>query len=167
MFDAFKVDKLKHLSFSGKSGLSIYPWRNCKPRKTLNIKKPLSECNVAIVSSAGLYIKNEQNNFDKNIKGGDWSYRTISINVDFNELADGHRSSTFNHSGLNKNPSIGMPIPQLIELKNDGFIKKVNHQHFSLMGSILAPGRLIKNTIPKIVKSLLDDKVDCVLLVPV
>jgi D-proline reductase (dithiol) PrdB len=167
MFDAFNTEKLKHISLKDKTGLSIYPWRNCKPSRKVEITKPLSDCNIAIVSSAGLYIKDTQPKFDEKIKGGDYSFREIPMEVSLNNLKDSHRSTTFDHSGLISNPETGMPIPQLFELKKEGIIKKVNHRHISLMGSILAPGRLIKNTIPKIIEILKEDKVDIALMIPV
>ena len=167
MFDAFRVEKLKHLSFKEKTGLSLYPWRNCKPEKMAKLNKPHSEVKVAIVSSAGLYIRGEQKKFDHSIIGGDWSFRIIPTNVELKKLYDGHRSGTFDHSGLRTDPSIGMPIPQLNELVTDRIIGSVSHRHFSFMGSLLAPGRFIKKTIPTIVRLLLEDSVACVLMVPV
>jgi len=167
MFDAFSVKKLKHLSIKDRAGLSVYPWRNCRPEKMAAITKPISESKIAIVSSAGLYIKGEQKKFDHSIKGGDWSYRIIPIDVDMKTLYDGHRSASFDHSGLRVDPSTGMPIPQLKELVNEGIIGLLNHRHISFMGSVLAPGKFTKYTVPKIVKYLMGDHVDCVLLVPV
>lgn len=167
MFDAFNVKKLKHISIKDKTGLSVYPWRNCKPKKSAKITKPLSDSKIAIISSAGLYIKDIQPKFDAKVKGGDYSFREIPISIKINSLGDSHRSLTFDHSGLISNPETGMPIPQLIELKNEGIIKEVNHRHISLMGSILAPGRLIKKSIPKIIEILKNDEVDIVLLIPI
>jgi len=167
MFDAFKVEKLKHLSIKEKSGLSIYPWRNCKPKKSFKLDKPLSKCNVAIVSSAGLYIKGEQDKFNPSIKGGDWGFRIIPSDIDIKRLYDGHRSGSYDHTGLRADPSTGMPLPQLQDLVSNGFIGSLNHRHISFMGSLLAPGRFIKYSIPKIVNLLIKDEVDCALMVPV
>jgi len=167
MIDIFKIKKLSNLSFRDKAALSIYPWKNCQPDKITAAKISLSESKVAIVSSAGLYIKGEQNNFDSTIKGGDYSYRKIPVDVKMEQLTDGHRSKSFDHSGLRSNPATGMPIPQLRSLVEEGVIGSLNHRHFSIMGSILAPGRLIKQTIPEIVKHLMSDKVDVVLFLPV
>ena len=167
MFDAFNLKKLKHLSIKEKAGISVYPWKNCKPDKMAEMNKPLSESKIAIVSSAGLYIRDEQQKFNHSIKGGDWSFRKISSNVDLKKLYDGHRSGTYDHSGIRTDPSIGMPIPQLRDLVNDEFIGSLNHRHISFMGSLLAPGRFIKYSIPEIVDLLLTDRVDCAIMVPI
>jgi hypothetical protein len=167
MLDVNNIPKLSHLSLKNKLGLTVYPWKNCKPRFSAKLIKPLSECNVAIVSSAGLYVKGEQEKFDYKIKGGDFSYRIIPNNISMELLYDSHRSQTFDHSGIRSNPSTGMPIPQLTELVNSGLIGSLNHQHISLMGAITAPGRFIKQSIQPIVHILTVDKVDVVLFVPI
>jgi hypothetical protein len=82
-------------------------------------------------------------------------------------LREGHRSNSFDHEGIRGNPSTGLPIPQLNVLVKEGYIGKINYRHLSIMGSIIAPARFIKNTIPDIVKYLKADHVDVVLLVPV
>lgn len=167
MFDIFKIEKLKHLSFKHKTWLSIYPWYNCKPIQKAHLSKSFSDLNVAIVSSAGLYIKNKHKKFDNSIKGGDWSFRIIPSNVNMELLLDGHRSNSYDHSGLKLDPSIGMPIQQLEDLVSDGFIGSLNQRQISFMGSLLAPRKFIKYSIPKIVEILLEDNVDCTLMIPV
>jgi hypothetical protein len=48
-----------------------------------------------------------------------------------------------------------------------GAIGELAPRHVSLMGSITAPGRLVKKTLPVVVDGLRADHVDVVLLVPV
>jgi hypothetical protein len=55
----------------------------------------------------------------------------------------------------------------LIQLAEEGMIGKVNHRHFSVMGSILAPIRFVKKTIPEIIQKLKEDNVQIALLIPV
>ena len=167
MLDVFKIPKLSHLSTKNKTALTLYPWKNCKPDLYNQLQKPLSECNVAIVSSAGLYDVHSQKTFDPTILGGDYSYRIIPSEINMDSLREGHRSNSFDHEGMRENPSTGLPIPQLNALVKDGYIGKINYRHFSIMGSITAPTRFIKNTIPDIVKYLKEDHVDVILLVPV
>ena len=167
MLDVFKIPKLSHLSTKNKTALTLYPWKNCKPDFYNQLQKSLSECNVAIVSSAGLYDVHSQEAFDSTILGGDYSYRIIPSDINMDSLREGHRSNSFNHEGIRENPSTGLPLPQLNTLVKEGYIGKINYRHFSIMGSITAPSRFIKNTIPSIVKYLKADRVDVVLLVPV
>jgi len=167
MLDIFKIPKLSHLSTKNKTALSLYPWKNCKPDFCNQLQKPLTECNVAIVSSAGLYDVHTQETFDSTILGGDFSYRIIPSDINMDSLREGHRSNSFDHEGIRGNPSTGLPIPQLNALVKEGYIGEISYRHFSIMGSITAPARFIKNTTPDIVKYLKSDHVDVVLLVPV
>ena len=48
-----------------------------------------------------------------------------------------------------------------------GIIGPPNHRHFSFMGSITAPGRLMVETAPEVAKKLKEDGADWVLLTPV
>ena len=167
MLDIFKIKKLSHLSLKDKTGLNLYPWKNCRPTSVAPITKPLSESKAAIISSAGIYLKDSQEKFDPKIRGGDYSYREILSNSHVNQMKEGHRSRSFDHTGLRTDPTSGLPLPQMAELAREGFIGQLNHRHFSLMGSILTPKRFIKNTIPEIVNKLRSDAVDVVLLIPV
>ena len=53
------------------------------------------------------------------------------------------------------------------ELEKTGRIGALNQRHLSFMGSITAPGRLMKKTLPAALELLKDDAVDVALLVPV
>jgi D-proline reductase (dithiol) PrdB len=55
----------------------------------------------------------------------------------------------------------------LQELRAEGFIRAINHRHFSFMGSITAPARLMKDSAPAVADALLADRVEAVLLVPI
>jgi hypothetical protein len=48
-----------------------------------------------------------------------------------------------------------------------GFIGSLNHRFLSIMGSVTAPGRLIKKTIPQVVPKLIEDQVDIAILIPI
>ena len=146
--------------------LKTYRWRRIDPVPWTPLTKPLGECKVALVSSAG-FVTPEQSRFDDNQRGGDTSFREISSSVDVSTLIESHRSEIFDHSGIRQDPNLAFPIDRLNELSTNGRIGAVNQRHLSLMGSITAPGRLIKRTAPEAVQCLVDDGVDVVLLVPV
>lgn len=167
MIDVFNIEKLTHLSLKNKLGLKVYPWRKIKLYNTNTKYKPLHKSKIAIITTAGFSIKNNQPPFDENVRGGDWSYRKIPNTVKKDELIENHRSSTFDHFGIVENPFSVLPIPHLKSLLDDNLIGSVNHRHFSVMGSITAPGRFIKQTIPKIVEKCIQDNIDLVLLIPV
>ncbi len=146
--------------------LKTYPWRCNDPVPWAPLQKPLKDCRLAVVSSSG-FITNGQAPFDESIRGGDYSFRKIPSDMNANELIDTHRSKIFDHSGLRQDPNLAFPIRRMQELVIKGRIGSLTSRYLSFMGSITAPGRLIKKTLPAVVKLFKDDGVDVALLIPV
>ena len=167
MLSVKKIKKISHLSFSVKKFLQFYNWKNCYPSNSIKLKKKLSDSKVAIVSSAGLVIKDDQKPFDPNIKMGDTSFRVIPSDINPNRLEEHHRSDTFDHSGIHSNPFTAMPINHLLNLVKKGFIGSISNKHISVMGSIINPSNLISDTIPEIISILKNENIDIAIFVPV
>lgn len=130
------------------------------------LKRPLARSRLALVSSAG-FVAPGQPPFDSSIKGGDVSFRQIAADMDVKTLAETHRSEAFDHSGMRHDPNLAFPIDRVRELAAAGRIGSINSRHLSFMGSITAPGRLIRDTAPEAARLLVGDGVDVALLVPV
>ncbi len=146
--------------------LKTYPWRRIDPVPWTPLTKPLSECRLALVSSAGFVVPSHQP-FAAAVRGGDVSFRDIPADVDVRSLVDTHRSESFDHSGLREDPNVAFPIDRVRELAERRRIGSVNHRHLSFMGSITAPGRLVRHTAPEAARQLVADAVDVAVLVPV
>ncbi len=146
--------------------LKAYPWRRIDPVPWAPLKKPIKDSRAALVSSAGL-VQPGQKPFDDSIRGGDYSFREIPADTDVYTLMDTHRSDLYDHSGLRQDPNLAFPLDRLGELVGSGRIGSLNRRHLSFMGSITAPGRLIKKTAPVAVHKLVEDDVNIALLVPV
>ncbi len=146
--------------------LKTYPWRRIDPVPWTALNKPLAECRLALVSSAG-FIAPGQVPFDSTVRGGDVRFRDIPSDIDVHTLIDTHRSETFDHTGLRRDPNLAFPIDRVRELAERGRIGSVNHRHLSFMGSITAPGRLVRDSAPAMAQELVTDAVDVALLVPV
>lgn len=157
---------LNEFSLKYRLFLKAYQWRRIDPVPWTPLTKPLSDCRVALISSAG-FVASDQVPFDDSIRGGDTSFREVPSTVDLSTLIESHRSEVFDHSGIRQDPNLAFPIDRLKELCAAGKIGKINHRHLSLMGSITAPGRLIKRTAPQAVQRLVDDGVEVAILVPV
>lgn len=145
--------------------MRTYPYRKSPWTKSAPVK-PLSESRVALVTTAGLHMK-DQPAFDKNIKSGDPSYRWIRGDVAVPELLIAHRSQAFDHSGIESDLNLCFPLDRFRELAAQGIIGNLNERHLSFMGSITAPGKLIKQTAPEAAAQLKEDQVDFAYLVPV
>jgi len=157
---------ISEFSFAIRLFLKAYPWRRIDPVPWSPLRKPLAQCKVALLSSAG-FVMPGQEPFDHDIKGGDTSYREIPGDVDPTQLIETHRSEVFDHAGLHADANLGFPFDRMRELVARGRIGSLNHRHFSFMGSITAPGRLIQETAPHIAQALADDGVDVAFVVPV
>ena len=130
------------------------------------LQKELSRCRVALITTAGLHLQ-EQKSYDDRIIGGDCSYREIPNTIETQALALGHRSKAFDASGAESDINLVFPLDRFRELENAGKIGSLNDRHFSFMGSITKPKRLIEKTAPEVGQLLKADGVDVVFLTPV
>ena len=104
--------------------LKAYPWRRIDPVPWTSLNKPLKECRLALLSSAGLVLPDQQP-FDENFRGGDYSFREIPDDADLSQLREFHRSESFDHAGLQQDPNLVLPIQRAHELVQQG---RINHQ---------------------------------------
>ena len=121
---------------------------------------------MAVVSTAGLVAPGDAP-FDATVRGGDWSWRRIPASVDVQSLEEHHRSDSFDHAGIAADRNLAMPLDRLRELAAAGEIGALAPTHVSMMGSITATGRLVRDTLPAVADLLAADGVDLALLVPV
>jgi D-proline reductase (dithiol) PrdB len=146
--------------------LRAYPWRRIDPVPWTPLRRPLAKSKLALISSAGFAMP-DQERFDESRRGGDPSFREIPGDADPAALVDCHRSQTFDHSGMDRDPNLAFPLDRSRELVASGRIGSLARRHLSFMGSITAPGRLTRQTAPAAVAPLIDEDVDVALLVPV
>ncbi len=146
--------------------LKAYPWRRIDPVPWTPLRRPLAESRLALVSSAGFALP-DQKPFDESRRGGDPSFREIPSDARPSLLVDSHRSQTFDHSSMQRDPNLALPLDRARELVESGRIGSLAGHHLSFMGGITAPGRLVKQTAPAAVSRLVADGVDVALLVPV
>lgn len=128
--------------------------------------KPLGQARVALVTTAGLRTP-EQADFDHSIKKGDTSYREIPNDIAVPTLVESHRSYAFDHTGVEADRNLVFPLERFRELLAQGVIGALNERHFSFMGSIVGPGKLIDETAPAVAQMLRDDGVEVAFLTPV
>jgi D-proline reductase (dithiol) PrdB len=129
------------------------------------LTKPLSQSRVALVTTAGLRTP-DQRDFDHSIKMGDSSFREIPNTIETRSLVESHRSYAFDHSGIQSDANLAFPLDRFRELESRETIGELNHRHFSFMGSIVGPRRLLEETAPQVARMLKEDNVDAVFLTP-
>jgi D-proline reductase (dithiol) PrdB len=136
------------------------------PVPRAKLRKPVRAARVALVTTAGLHTS-EHPGFDHSIKMGDTSFREIPKEIEVRSLIESHRSRSFDHAGIQADANLAFPLDRFRELESENVIGELNHRHFSFMGSIVGPRKLIETTAPQVARCLVEDNVDMAFLTPV
>lgn len=115
---------------------------------------------VAIVSSAGLYVKG-----DRSFLGAAGEFREIPGSCRSGDLVMGHISRSFDRTGFQQDWNVVFPLERLGELAAEGFIGSVADRHYSFMGAT-HPAEMEVHA-RRLAGVLKADGVDAALLVPV
>ena len=133
------------------------------------LSRKLKESTVALISSAGLALKTDrpfdQEGEKENPWWGDPSFRILprtATGKDVN-LYHLHVHRRIAERDLNT----FLPLQRLLEFEERGEIGHSSDHHYSYMGYILEPQRLLDESVPAIISSLKRDGVDLVVLIPV
>ena len=145
--------------------LSNFPCRDDGPPPWRPLKKPLSSCKLAIVTSSGLIRKSDKP-FDLGRQEGDPSFRTVPSDTKPAELTFSHVSTNWDRTGFAMDINVVFPIDRLRELVDEGMIGSVADEHYSFMGAIFNSDPLVTETAPEVGRRLHAAGVDVVLLVP-
>ncbi|MCP4166236.1 MAG: hypothetical protein GY759_10125 [Chloroflexi bacterium] len=132
------------------------------------LTKPLSDCTVALISTAGIALKPDrpfdQEGERQNPWWGDPSYRILPNNVTEEDVRLYHLH--IDPKCAEQDLNCLLPTQRLNELAQAGEIGGAAPRHFSIMGYILQPDTLLHETTPVIIRDLREDGVDVVVLVP-
>ncbi|MGH9671353.1 MAG: glycine/sarcosine/betaine reductase selenoprotein B family protein [Terriglobales bacterium] len=158
----------RDLIFKYRLFMKVYPFARyaVRPVPCATLDRPLNTARVALITTAGLHSPG-QPAFDRSLNGGDPSFREISRAVETSTLIESHDSDAFDHSGVQADRNLAFPVDRFRELEARGAIGTLNHRHFSFMGSITKPERLIAETAPLAAQRLRDDGVEVAFLTPV
>ncbi len=127
------------------------------------LRKPLAACAVALVSTAGVHLKNQPKH-DLLNPHGDTSFREIPGNTRAQDLAVDHVH--YDTTDANADPNCVFPIDRLRELVEMGIVGAIAPTHFGFMGFI-PDGRLLRDTTaPVVAERLLAEGTDVVVLTP-
>ena len=153
--------------------LKGYPFGKYAPRPSdpvtmavTPLQKSLANATIALVTTAGLSLA-EQPPFNTRHKMGDSSFREFSGDISPQQLEMNHRSWSFDQTGILRDRNLVLPLDRLREMQARGEIGAIAPRHYSFMGSIVGPSKLIKESAPEVAHRLVRDGVDVVLLTPV
>jgi D-proline reductase (dithiol) PrdB len=134
------------------------------------VAKPLSECRVALLTTAGVSMRDDAP-FDMEMERkrptrGDPSWRRLradatSADVDVNHL---HIDTRYIERDIN----VALPLDRLRELAAAGEVGSVADTHYSIMGyQGNDSSELVEKSAPAIAEAMKNDEVDLALLAPV
>ncbi len=100
-------------------------------------EKPLEQAKIALLSSAGMFLRAEQEPFDvererREPTWGDPSFRIIPAGVTQDEIDASHLHINTGDLALDLN--IALPVHRLEELAAAGVVGAAAEEHYSLMG---------------------------------
>lgn len=132
------------------------------------LTKPLSECTVALLSSAGVALKSDapfdQEGERQNPWWGDPSYRVLPKDATEEQVRLYHLH--IDPAYAEQDLDCLFPLQRLQELEDQGRIGRTSPRHYSIMGYILDPEELLTKTVPALIRDLKEDFADVVVLVP-
>lgn len=133
-----------------------------------SLSKSLSKCTVSIISTAGVALKTDmpfdQDGERRNPWWGDPSFRILPAVATSQDvrLYHLHIDPSYAEQDLN----CLFPLQRLQELAQAGEVGRSAARHYSIMGYILRPERLLSETVPALIRNLKEDFADVVVLVP-
>lgn len=133
------------------------------------LQKPLSDCTVALISSAGVSMLTDppfdQEGERQNPWWGDPSYRVIPRSATENDVrvCHMHVNTAFAEQDLNS----VLPLQRLQALVEEGIVGRSADEHYSFMGYILDAQELLEKSVPEVIAGLQAQDVNAVILVPV
>ncbi|MEE9256752.1 MAG: glycine/sarcosine/betaine reductase selenoprotein B family protein [bacterium] len=130
-----------------------------------DLDKPLAECRVAIVTTAGVHLK-DQPPFDMKNPNGDPTFREIPDDAPRDQLTITH--NYYDHRSADRDINVVFPLDRLSDLAAEGRIAGRAAAHLGFMGHIDGPlvERLINETAPEAARRLIAAGADCVVLTP-
>ncbi len=122
--------------------------------------KPLSESRIALITTAALHRRD-----DPAFRFHDSGYRTISDDIDPNDLVQSHMSVNFDRTHYQRDINVVLPIERMHELADAGEIGGVSPTHYSIVGATDA--FLLEPSAAEMAQRMRDEGVEAALLVPV
>ncbi len=127
------------------------------------LKKPISECRVAFLSTSGVQPKGTLP-FDTVHPVGDYSFRRVPSDADVDDLEIHQlKYPTF---GADRDLNVIFPIERLRELRDEGVIGELNANHYTFIGYNMDPVELELTLAEQVAEALAHDEVDVALAAP-
>jgi len=145
-----------------KAGFQPYRWYHSDtPPAWTPLTKPLSECRVGVILSAGVYVAGQVAFYYKD----DTSLRLIPKTTPAKDLRFAHVTS-YMLDDAREDPNCQAPVDALRRLEAEGFVGEFADTFYSCMGGVYSQRRTREDLIPALLDAMRTEKVDAVFLVP-
>jgi D-proline reductase (dithiol) PrdB len=166
------IDSYRFLDFATRQIMKAWAEREAQstrqPIPWTPLAKPLSECTIALITTAGV-ARNDDTPFDqegerRNPWWGDPSYRRIPLGTTERDvkLYHMHIDTRFGQEDLD----VVLPMRRLTELAAAGVVSRPARVHYSTMGYQLRTEVLERETAPAIAREMRADGADLAVLIP-
>lgn len=147
---------------------SKFDWKQYTyPKNETGIAGPaidLSNSRLAFITTAGGYLPDSQEPFDKENPYGDYSIRTFPMTTPLNTIAYAHNH--YDQTAVNDDPQVLLPFNHLQTLLEEGVIGELTPTAVSFMGYQPDASRVVDELFPQILEILQKENAQAVLLVP-
>jgi D-proline reductase (dithiol) PrdB len=165
------IDSYRFLDFATRQIIRAWVEREAREKRPIPwapMAKPLAQCTVALVATAGV-ARNDDRPFDeegerRNPWWGDPTHRAIPLGTTEREvkLHHLHIDRRFGEEDLD----VVLPMRRLAELAGEGVVGRPADTHYSIMGYQLRPEVLEGETAPALAREMKAGGVDAAALVP-
>ena len=145
--------------------VQMYGWQRIDPVPWTDVWKALSRSRVGLVVTACMTMPG-QPPFTAEAPGNDASMRIIPADTDPAALVNTFPGQAFDHSGLEADANLLVPLDRLAQMAVQGEIGEISPRVVSLCGHLPKPQRLMAETAPQVAQLFVEDGADVVLLVP-
>ena len=159
------MPRLETLSEVQRRTLEFFPCLEHDDTPWVGLSKPLTECKVALVTSAGLHLRGDKP-FNRDDPGGESTYRVIPSDSSPADVVQSHFSIGFDHTGIYRDLNVTFPMDRLRELVEKGEIGCLSNNFYSFMGALRDPSKVVEETGPEVARKMKAEGVDLALLTP-
>jgi D-proline reductase (dithiol) PrdB len=129
------------------------------------LDRDLSDSTVAIVTTAGLHLRDDKP-FNRDHPGGESTYRIIPSDSNTADIVQSHFSIGFDRTAIYRDINITFPIDRMRELVEQGEIGGLAPNNYSFMGALRDCTIIAEQTGPEVAQRLKDEGVNLVFLTP-
>jgi D-proline reductase (dithiol) PrdB len=154
---------LAHFKETGQLDFTRYP----RPNNRSAPAGPgidLSQSRLAMISSAGAYLRDTQEPFNEPDPLGDYTIRLFPSTTPFEALAYAH--DHYDHTAVLDDPQVLLPLGHLADLVREGVIGELAPAVISFSGYQPDLVRVVNELIPAVIEAAKAEQIDAALLVP-